>query len=114
MKHIRTRRGDSVSARYDFFHDIPGSLMTHRHASCPTRLRTALVQQRELPPGLSDRDKKYLKRVKKHARRLDKGFSLCGMRFGWTAIIGLIPMAGDAADALLNYTLVIRNAKQCE
>ena len=33
---------------------------------------------------------------------------MCGFRFGWTAIIGLIPGAGDIADALLNYCLVLR------
>lgn len=70
--------------------------------------------QRELPPGLSARDQKILKRVQKHAHRLDKGFSFAGIRFGWTAIIGLIPMAGDVTDALLNYTLVVRNAKEAE
>lgn len=35
---------------------------------------------------------------------------MCGFRFGWTAIIGLIPGAGDIADALLNYCLVLRPA----
>ena len=54
------------------------------------------------------------------------------MRFGWTFIIGafastcnmyvtdvqeilgIIPGAGDAADAALNYLLVVRKAKQAE
>jgi len=71
-------------------------------------------RRRELPPGLSARDQKILKRVQKHAHRLDKGFGVGGIRFGWTAIIGLIPMAGDVTDALLNYMLVVRNAKEAE
>jgi hypothetical protein len=29
--------------------------------------------------------------VRRRAHYLDKGFSLCGFRFGWTAILGLIP-----------------------
>lgn len=45
--------------------------------------------QRELPPGLSARDAKILKSVKRRAHYLDKGFNLCGMRFGWTFIIGM-------------------------
>jgi len=36
------------------------------------------------------------------------------MRFGWTFVIGLIPMAGDVADASLNYLLVVRKARQAE
>ncbi|THH09282.1 hypothetical protein EW145_g2131 [Phellinidium pouzarii] len=71
-------------------------------------------RKRELPPGLSERDKKILKKVKKRAHRLDKGFNICGMRFGWTFIVGLVPGAGDVGDVALNYFLVVRKAKQAE
>ncbi|KAK7690994.1 hypothetical protein QCA50_006097 [Cerrena zonata] len=71
-------------------------------------------RKRELPPGLSKRDAKILKSVKKRAHHLDKGFSLCGLRFGWTFVIGIIPGAGDVADAALNYLLVVRKARQAE
>lgn len=71
-------------------------------------------RKRELPPGLSDRDAKILRKVKKRAYHLDKGFSICGFRFGWTFIIGIIPMAGDVADATLGYLLVIRKARQAD
>ncbi|KAH8100769.1 hypothetical protein BXZ70DRAFT_935743 [Cristinia sonorae] len=71
-------------------------------------------RKRELPPGLSARDAKILKAVKKRAHYLDKGFNMCGMRFGWTFIIGIIPGAGDVADAVLNYLLVVRKARQAE
>ena len=50
-------------------------------------------------PGLSKRDAKILKSVQRRAHYLDKGFSICGLRFGWTFIIGIIPMAGDITDA---------------
>lgn len=94
------------------------------------------MPQRELPPGLSKRDTKILKSVQKRAHRLDKGFTLCGFRFGWMFIIGassflpslpspittnpdlawsgIIPVAGDAASAAINYTLIVRKAKQAE
>lgn len=36
------------------------------------------------------------------------------MRFGWTFIVGVIPGAGDVADAALNYCLVVRKAQQAE
>lgn len=71
-------------------------------------------RRREVPPGLSKRDAAILMSVKKRAHYLDKGFHICGMRFGWTVIIGLIPVAGDIVDATLNYTLVVRKARQAE
>ncbi|KAJ8594693.1 hypothetical protein M405DRAFT_760340 [Rhizopogon salebrosus TDB-379] len=71
-------------------------------------------RKREVPPGLSARDAKILKSVQRRAHYLDKGFSICGLRFGWTFIIGIVPAAGDVADAALNYFLVIRKARQAE
>jgi len=71
-------------------------------------------RKREVPPGLSKRDEKILKSVKRRAHYLDKGFKLCGMRFGWTFIIGFIPVVGDITDAVLNYTLIVRKARQAE
>jgi len=71
-------------------------------------------RKREIPPGLSARDAKILKSVQRRAHYLDKGFSICGFRFGWTFIIGIVPAAGNVADATLNYYLVIRKARQAE
>ena len=70
--------------------------------------------QRDVPPGLSPRDAKILKTVQRRARRLDKGFNLCGLRFGWTFIIGIVPGAGDVACATLNYVLVVRKAREAD
>lgn len=52
--------------------------------------------------------------MQRRAHYLDKGFSICGFRFGWTFIIGIIPGAGDVADVMLSYFLVIRKARQAE
>jgi len=71
-------------------------------------------RKRELPPGLSVRDQKILRKVKNRAHYLDKGFSFCGMRLGWTFWIGLVPFAGDVVDAGLNYVLVVRKAQQAD
>ncbi|KAG2347862.1 hypothetical protein BDR05DRAFT_987233 [Suillus weaverae] len=71
-------------------------------------------RKRAIPPGLSARDVKILKSVQRRAHYLDKGFSICGLRFGWTFIIGVIPGAGDVADVTLNYFLVVRKARQAE
>jgi hypothetical protein len=71
-------------------------------------------RKRALPPGLSARDAKILKSVQRRAHYLDKGFSVCGAKFGWTFIIGLIPVVGDFADVGLSYMLVVRKARQAE
>ncbi|KAK0218293.1 hypothetical protein EDD85DRAFT_961568 [Armillaria nabsnona] len=71
-------------------------------------------KKRELPPGLSKRDMKILRSIKKRAHYLDKGFHICGFRFGWTFVIGIIPGAGDVANVALNYLLVVRKARQAE
>jgi hypothetical protein len=70
--------------------------------------------KRASPPGLSKRDAKILQSVQVRAHHLDKGFSICGMRFGWAFLISLIPIAGSVADGLLNYGLVIRKARQAD
>ena len=36
------------------------------------------------------------------------------MRFGWTFVIGLVPIAGDVTNALINYVLVVRKARKAE
>ncbi|KAK0470189.1 uncharacterized protein EV420DRAFT_1498866 [Desarmillaria tabescens] len=71
-------------------------------------------KKRDLPPGLSKRDMKILRSIKHRAHYLDKGFSICGFRFGWTFVIGIIPGAGDVANVALNYLLVVRKARQAE
>ncbi|ETW82795.1 hypothetical protein HETIRDRAFT_243211, partial [Heterobasidion irregulare TC 32-1] len=68
-------------------------------------------RRRALPPGLSPADAKLLAAVQRRAHRLDRGFSLCGLRFGWTFVLGLVPGLGDAADAALGYVLVVRKAR---
>ncbi|BGP28044.1 hypothetical protein JCM10295v2_007031 [Rhodotorula toruloides] len=71
-------------------------------------------RKRAVPAGLSKRDERILRSVRRRAHYLDKGFSLCGFRFGWTAILGLIPGAGDIAQFLLGYSLVLRKCREAE
>jgi hypothetical protein len=70
--------------------------------------------KRPLPPGLSKRDARILKSVQKRAYHLDKGFHVCGFRFGWTFFIGIIPVVGDVTNLTLNQYLVVRKAKQAD
>lgn len=41
-----------------------------------------------MPPGLSKRDAKALRKIRRRAHYLDKGINLCGFRVGWTFFIG--------------------------
>jgi hypothetical protein len=91
-----------------------------RHACCVLCEMESITlcgsshSQRAVPPGLSKRDQKALLKIRKRAHYLDKGMSLCGFRVGWTFFIGIIPGAGDIADATLNYCLVVRPAKKLD
>jgi hypothetical protein len=72
-------------ARHISSHLVPPSRSPPTRAQFLTNSRRT---QRQLPPGLSDRDAAVLRSVKRRAHYLDKGFSLCGLRFGWSFIIG--------------------------
>lgn len=62
--------------------------------------------KKRVPLCLSPHDQKVLKRARKWAHRLDTGHSLCGIKFGWSAIIGLLPFLGDGADVLLGLCMI--------
>lgn len=54
------------------------------------------------PPGLTEKESQTLTKAKRRAYRLDLSLgSFCGIRCGWSAIIGLIPAIGDVIDMLL-------------
>lgn len=50
-------------------------------------------RRKAIPPGLSEKDTKILTQVKRRAYRLDYAlFNLCGIRFGWGSVIGIVPL----------------------
>lgn len=69
-------------------------------------------RKRALPPGLTKSQASLLQKIKKRAHYLDKGFYVCGLRFGWTFFIGLVPGLGDLTDAVLNYMLVVKPVRK--
>ena len=75
---------------------------------------TIKTKKRPTPLGLSSKDEKILRKIMKRAYKLDKGFSVCGFRFGYTFLLGLIPVVGDILDALIIYLLILRNAKKLD
>jgi len=63
------------------------------------------VRRVEQPAGVLEAD---LERARKLARALDSQFEIAGFRFGWDAIVGLVPVAGDVATMLIGlYPLLI-------
>lgn len=65
-------------------------------------------KKKALPPGLSERDAKVLKKVRRRAYRMDRAMSCCccGFRFGWSAVIGIIPVIGDILDMLIALSII--------
>ncbi|KAM7223632.1 protein of unknown function (DUF4112) domain containing protein [Rhypophila decipiens] len=67
--------------------------------------------ERSVPVELSQNDQKILKKVRRKAYRWDQGFRICctRFRFGWSAIIGLIPMQVifNARETMLSSLLTI-------
>lgn len=71
--------------------------------------------EKKIPATISQKDGKILQKVRNRAYSLDMSlFSLCGVKFGWSSIIGLIPVIGDIVDLLFCYLLVIRKCGQIE
>ncbi|KAJ9151891.1 Ph domain-containing protein [Pleurostoma richardsiae] len=67
-----------------------------------------------VPPGVSARDGEILKSVRRKAYRLDMSlFNCCGIRFGWSSVIGIIPGIGDLIDCLMAW-MVVRHCSKIE
>ncbi|SCW01224.1 LAFE_0D07822g1_1 [Lachancea fermentati] len=52
-------------------------------------------RDKSIPTFIPEADRRVLKKVRKRAYRLDLAFHLCGVRFGWLGIIGILPVIGD-------------------
>ncbi|KAG5980494.1 hypothetical protein E4U55_003970 [Claviceps digitariae] len=63
-------------------------------------------QKRALPPGLSEHDAKVLMKVRRRVHHLDWSlFTIFGVGFGWSTVIGIIPAIGDAIDGLMSLSV---------
>jgi len=91
-----------------YFETVPATRLDGRPSSKGKKRRKAL------PPGISDHDAKILTKVKRRAYRLDMSlFNCCGIRFGWSSVIGIIPAIGDVIDAFMAM-MVLRTCQQVE
>jgi hypothetical protein len=78
----------------------------------PTKPGKQKKVKKQIPSYIPEHDANILARARKTAYRLDFAlFSFAGIRFGWSSIIGLIPVIGDGADAALAAKLVYSMGK---
>jgi len=92
-----------------YFETVPATRLDGRPSSKKTKKR-----RKALPPGITEHDGKVLTKVKRRAYRLDMSlFSCCGIRFGWSSLIGIIPGVGDVLDAFMAI-MVLRTCQQVE
>jgi hypothetical protein len=68
--------------------------------------------KKQVPAYIPEHDADILARARKTAYRLDFClFNFLGFRFGWSSVIGIIPVIGDGADAALALNLIRQMAK---
>jgi hypothetical protein len=91
-KQFDENKGRSPGGRWDPYFE-------HR----PDRKGRMKKVRKQIPAYIPEADAKVLADVRKWAYRLDVKHSILGMRFGWSAVIGLIPELGDAIDIILAY-----------
>jgi len=71
-------------------------------------------RKKAAPPGISEHDVRVLTQVKRRAYRLDMSlFNCCGIRFGWSSLIGIIPGVGDVFDCMMAL-MVVRTCRKVE
>jgi len=105
--------GESVQNNFGkedpYFETVPATRLDGRPSS-----KKAKKRRKALPPGISEHDGKVLTKVKRRAYRLDMSlFNCLGIRFGWSSVIGIVPVVGDALDAFMAL-MVFRTCQQVE
>ncbi|KAF2278253.1 uncharacterized protein EI97DRAFT_431511 [Westerdykella ornata] len=83
-------KSKAPGGEYDPYYD------TIPHPRKPNKTKKV---KKQIPAYIPPRDAEVLARARKRAYRLDYClFNLFGVRFGWSSVIGLVPVAGDALD----------------
>jgi hypothetical protein len=73
----------------------------------PTKPNKTKKVKKQIAAYIPEHDADILARARKTAYRLDFAlFSFAGIRFGWSSVIGLVPVIGDGADAALAMKLI--------
>lgn len=97
LEKYKSKEVDSV---YDPYYEII------EHPRKPGKKKKV---KKQIPAYIPSHDADILARARKTAYRLDFClFNFMGFRFGWSSVIGLVPVIGDGADAALAVKLIYR------
>jgi hypothetical protein len=73
----------------------------------PTKPNKTKKVKKQIASYVPEHDANVLARARKTAYRLDFAlFSFAGIRFGWSSVIGFLPVVGDGADLAMSANLV--------
>lgn len=96
-------KSKKVDSEYDPYYDLI------EHPRKPGKMKKV---KKQIPAYIPSHDADILARARKSAYRLDFClFNFMGFRFGWSSVIGLIPVVGDGADAALAFNLICKMNK---
>ena len=76
----------NFSVKDPYFEHVPATDLSGR----PKEGKTKKIKKR-INEHIPKEDAEVLTKVKRRAYRLDNAISICGIRFGWSSIIGFIP-----------------------
>ncbi|KAI4099151.1 MAG: hypothetical protein L6R37_006107 [Teloschistes peruensis] len=68
-------------------------------------------KRKDVPEGISQADARVLLAVRRRAYRLDNSISICGIRFGLSSVVGLIPALGDFIDIFFAFLVYLNCTK---
>ncbi|KAF2489977.1 hypothetical protein BU16DRAFT_168425 [Lophium mytilinum] len=81
--------------------DVAGPYDPYFATVTDSRGKTRKVKK-EIPDYIPDHQALILAKVRKRAYRLDCSlFNFLGFRFGWSSVVGIVPVAGDAIDGAM-------------
>lgn len=90
-----------------YFEYIPiGPVAPNPSASSPATKQKLKKVARRIPDGLTENDTGILNKFKRDASRYDMWFSVFGIKFGWTNIVGIIPLVGPVVSAYWSLSLL--------
>jgi len=96
-KQFEKYNKNSPGGQYDpLFAEVPTSRTDRKGNPKMKRVK------KQIPDYIPAHDAEILAKVRKRAYQLDMSlFNIAGQRFGWSSIIGFVPVGGDVLDALL-------------
>lgn len=111
----KEKLGKTVLDKYVKAGDRPNSKNTYYQEKRwgIVKKKRLIFSQGEEHDGVTDNDREILRKVCHRAYWFDQHFRICcsSVRFGWSAILGLIPVVGDALEILLSLYLIKKASK---